>query len=251
MTSIDDSTLAIIDLLRRDAVLWDLPSKRARARLPIPGLTSALVSSRGSLYAAAADLEHGTAGLCWRVPQGEPERIGTMLEVYRDLFAAIWGTVAMDVSGDSLIYFGGPSEYVILADTNWQSRDSFPIPRVSRRGIPLEINYDVSAGRNIYDVSRQLSKPFELHHLSGGRYAVCHLDASVANNTNVIGRVFMTVLSPKGPTHCVDVRVPTRDSTTIPRLSLAADTLFVLDHFVVGDSAIADVSKYMIGTDAC
>lgn len=204
----------------------------------------------GCATAAAADVAHGTAGLRWRVPQGEPERLGTVMDVYRDLFSAIWGTVSMDVSGDSLMYFGGSSEYVILADTNWQPRDSFPIPRMSRRGIPREINCDVSGGRNIYDVLRQLSEPFGLRHLSGGRYAAFHLDASVVNN-NVLGRVFMTVVSTTGSTRCVDVPVPSRDSTTIPRLSLVADTLFVLDHFVVADSAIAEVSKYLIGTDVC
>ncbi len=149
------------------------------------------------------------------------------------------------------MHFGGPSEYVILADTSWQPRDSFPIPRRLRRGIPLAIDYDVSGGRNIYDVKRQLSQPFRLSHLSGGRYAAFHLDASIVNNTNITGRAFMTVISPAGATRCVDVPVPTRDSTTIPRLSLVGDTLFVLDHFAVADSAIAEVSKYWIESDVC
>ena len=61
LTSLDDSTLAVIDMIRRQAVLWDLPSKTARTRLPLPGLTSAVVYSDGSLYAASADVERGTA----------------------------------------------------------------------------------------------------------------------------------------------------------------------------------------------
>jgi len=61
----------------------------------------------------------------------------------------------------------------------------------------------------------------------------------------------MTVVSTTGSTRCVDVPVPSRDSTTIPRESLVVDTLFVLDHFVVADSAIAEVSKYLIGTEIC
>jgi hypothetical protein len=37
LTSLDDSTLAVVDVLRRQAVLWDLPRGRVRVRLPIPG----------------------------------------------------------------------------------------------------------------------------------------------------------------------------------------------------------------------
>jgi hypothetical protein len=250
LTSLDDSTLIIVDILRRRAVLWDLPSNSVRTRLPIPGLTSRLVSTRGTLYAAAADVEHGTAGLRWRVPAGEPERIGTMLAVYRDLFFAIWGEVAMDASGDSILHFGGPSEYMIVADSMWQPRDSMAMPRRARRGIPREIDYDVSGGRNIYDVSRQLSKPFGLHHLSAGRFAAFHLDARIINNS-VFGRVFMTVISAAAASRCIDVPIPSRDTSSIPRLSFIGDTMFVLDQYVVADSAIADVSTYVIGPDLC
>lgn len=251
LRTLDDSTLAIVDALRRRVVLWDLPSQSARARLPLPGLTSPLAYYQGVLYAAAADVEHGTAGLRWRSPQGPPERLGKVLDVYRDQFWSIWGTVSIDVSGDSLLYFGGRSEYLIVADTDWQPRDSLAIPRVSRRGIPREIDYTLGGDRNIYDVGEQLSYPFGLEILSGGRYAVFHLDASVLKNNTAIGRVFMTVLSATGAARCVDVLVPTRDATSIPRLSFVADTLFVLDHFVAGDSAIAEIKKYHIGTDVC
>ncbi len=251
LTVLDDSTLAIIDILRRQAVLWDLPSSSVRTRLPIPGLTSRLVRSGGSLYAAAADPEHGTAGLRWRVPNGAPERLGQMLAVYRDMFYAIWGTVRMDASGDSIIYFGGSSEYVIVADTSWQPLDSFPIPRERRRGIPLEINYEMGPGENIYDVMRQLSNPMGIFNLSAGRYAVFHVDASIRNNTVVSGHAYLTVVSPTGVSRCVDVPVPAHDSSFFPRVSLRADTLFALDHFVVGDSVIAEVSKYWLGPDVC
>ncbi|MBL0940403.1 MAG: 6-bladed beta-propeller [Gemmatimonadaceae bacterium] len=251
LTALDDSTLAIVDVLRRQAVLWDLRSKSARAHLPIGGLTSPLVYSKGLLYAASADVEHGTAGLRWRSPYEEPERLGKVLDVYRDRFYAIWGTVLADVSGDSILYFGGRSEYLIIADNEWQPRDSLPIPRVARRGIPVEIDYSLGGGRNIYDVGKQLSIPFGLKILSGGRYAVFHLDASIVNNTSVIGQVFMTVLSLSGASRCVDVLMPSHDPTAIPRLAFVADTLFVLDHYVVADSAIAEVSKYHIGTDLC
>ncbi len=251
LTSIDDSTLAVVDLLRRQAVLWDLPSKTARARLPLPGMTSPLVYAEGVLYAAAADVEHGTAGIRWRSPQEAPERLGQVLDVYRDRFWSIWGTVSVDVAGDSILYFGGRSEYVIVADSHWQPRDSLPIPRVARRGIPREIDYSLGGGRNIYDIGDQLSNPFGLRILSGGRYVVFHLDASVVKNNTAIGRVFMTVVSSTGPSRCVDVLVPSHDPTSIPRLSFVADTLFVLDHFVAANTAIAEINKYHIGADIC
>lgn len=251
LTSLDDSTLAIVDLLRRQAVLWDLPSKTARARLPFSGLTSRLAYSKGVLYAAAPDVEHGTAGLRWRSPQGAPERLGRVLDVYRDRFWPIWGPVSVDVSGDSILYFGGRSEYVVIADSQWQPRDSLPIPRVARRGIPREIDYSIGGGRNIYDIGDQLSNPFGLQILSGGRYAVFHLDASVVNNSTTVGWVFMTVVSSTGSSRCIDVLVPSHDSTSIPRLSFVADTLFVLDHFVAADTVIAEINKYHIGTDIC
>ncbi len=251
LTPLDDSTLAIVDLLRRQVVLWDLPSRRARTRLALPGLTSGVVQSGDALYVSAADVEHGTAGIRWRAPGLEPERLGRVMDVYRDLFWSIWGTVSVAVSGDSILYFGGRSEYVIIADSQWQPRDSLSIPRAARRGIPREIDYTVGNGRNIYDVGNQLSTPFGLRILSGNRYAVFHLDASVVDNRIIIGRVFMTVVSPMRASRCVDLLVPAHDSTAIPRVAFVADTLFVLDHFVAGDSAIGEISKYHIGTDRC
>ncbi|HEY0931212.1 MAG TPA: 6-bladed beta-propeller [Gemmatimonas sp.] len=251
LTPIDDTTLVIADLLRRRAVLWHLASKTVTAYLPLPGLVSPLVYVDRTLYTAAPDVEHGTAGIRWRPGAGEPERLGQVLDVYRDLFWAIWGEPALAVAGDSILYFGGRSEYVIIADRDWQPRDSLPIPRTARRGIPREIDYTVGEGRNIYDVGKQLSQPFGLRILSGGRLAVFHLDASVVNNSLVVGRVFMTVIPRAKAPRCIDVQVPAHDSTSIPRLSFLADTLFVLDHFVDGDSVVAEVSKYHIGAGLC
>lgn len=251
LTSIDDSTLAIVDLLRRQAVLWDLPSDKARTRFGLPGMTSPLVHSNGMLYAAAADVEHGTAGIRWRTPGEAPEQLGKVLDVYKDRFWSIWGTVAIDVSGDSIMYFGGRSEFVVVADSLWQPRDSLPIPRVARRGVPAKIDYSLSGGRNIYDIGDQLSNPFGLYVLSGGRYAVFHLDASVTKSNTVIGQVFMTVVNTKGGEKCVDVLVPSHDANTIPRISFVDDTLFVLDHFVSSDTAVAEIKKYYIGSDLC
>jgi hypothetical protein len=251
LTSIDDTTLAIVDLLRRQAVLWDLPSNRARTRFALPGMTSPLVHFNGTLYAAAADVEHGTAGIRWRTPGEAPEQLGKVLDVYRDRFWSIWGTMAVDVSGDSIVYFGGRSEFVVVADSLWQPRDSLPIPRLVRRGVPAKIDYSLEGGRTIYDIGDQLSNPFGLYVLSGGRYAVFHLDASVTRSNTVVGQVFMTVVSTRGISKCVDVRVPSHDSHTIPRISFLDDTLFVLDHFVSSDTVIAEISKYHIGRDMC
>jgi len=251
LSSVDDSTLAIVDILKRRLVLWDLSFKTARAHLAIPGLTSAVVPNGGNLYAAAADVERGTAGLRWRSANAEPERLGKVLDVYRDTFWSIWGTVAMDVSSDSILYFGGRSEYLIVADSMWQPYDSLPIPRTRRRGIPAEIDYSIGGGRNIYDVGDQLSVPFALHMMSSGRYALFHLDASVVNNSAVVGKVYMTILNPRGATRCVDVPVPSRDSSVIPRLAMLGDTLFVLDHHSVGDSAVAEIARYHLYEGLC
>lgn len=251
LTSLDDSTLAIVDVLKRRLVLWNLQAKSARAHLAIPGLTSAVVPNGGNLYVAAADVERGTAGLRWRSADTEPERLGTVLDVYRDPFWTIWGTVAMDASGDSILYFGGRSEYLIVADSMWQPYDSLPIPRTHRRGVPATIDYSIGGGRNIYDVGDQLSAPFALHMMSGGRYALFHLDASVVNNSTVVGKVYMTILSARGATRCIDVPVPARDSTVIPRLAMLGDTLFVLDHHSVGDSAVAEIAKYHLHEGLC
>lgn len=251
VTALDDSTLAVIDVLRRQAVLWDLASKSATARLPLPGITSPLIRASGMLYAAAADVEHGTAGLRWRSAQGPPERLGKILDVYRDRLSSIWGALAVDVSGDSILFFGGRSEHLIIANGEWQPQDSLPIPRVARRGIPLELDLSLRNGRNIYDIERQLSIPFGLRILSGGRYAVFHLDASVVKNTTVVGQVFMTVVSSEGSPRCVDLPVPTHDPTVIPRLAFLADTLFVLDQFERSDSAVVEIKKYRVGASEC
>jgi hypothetical protein len=45
--------------------------------------------------------------------------------------------------------------------------------------------------------------------------------------------------------------VPAHDSSFFPRVSVNADTLFALDHYVLGDSVIAEVSKYFLGPEDC
>lgn len=129
--------------------------------------------------------------------------------------------------------------------------DSLPIPRLLRRGIPRELDLSLGEHRNIYDVQRQLSVPFNLRALSGGRFAAFHLDASVWSNNTVMGQVFMTVIPSTGKVRCIDVRVPTHDSTSIPRLAFLADTLFVLDQFARDDAAVTEIRKYHMGVDVC
>lgn len=252
VSTLDDSTLAVIDGLRREAVLWNLRSKSAVARLPLPSLASPLVRGNDVLYPAATDYEHGTAGLRWRSPRGAPERLGRMLDVYRNQrFASIWGEPAIAVSGDSILYFGGRSEYLVVADSNWQPFDSLPIPRAKRRGIPREIDYSLGNGRNIYDVMAQVSVPFGLHSLSGSGFAVLHLDFRVVNNTTVVGQAFMTVLASNHSARCVDVTVPTNERDVVPRISFLGDTLFVLDQFERDNAVVVEIKKYHIRNGFC
>lgn len=86
--------------------------------------------------------------------------------------------------------------------------------------------------------------PFGLRVLSGGRYAVVHLDGSIVKNTTVVGQVFMTVVPSARSSRCIDVPVPTHDPTVIPRLALRTDTLFVLDQFERNDSLVVEIKKY-------
>jgi hypothetical protein len=250
LTTVSDSTLVIVDNPRRQALLWHLPGSSVIARLPLTGLTHTIATSNGVLYAATPDLERGTAGVRWRPDQGTVDQVGTVLDVFRERLPAIWGAIKVAAMGDSLLYVGGRSDYVIIADTLWQPRDSVAIPRAARRGIPSEIDYRMGAGRNIYDVMRQLSTPFALHGLSAGRIAVFHLDASIEGNL-VFGDVFMTVVSAAGPTRCVDVPVVSREPRAVPRITMMADTLFVLDHYVHGEAAVAEVRKHLVGPDVC
>lgn len=59
------------------------------------------------------------------------------------------------------------------------------------------------------------------------------------------------MVSTRGISKCVDVRVPSHDSYSVPRISFVDDTLFVLDHSVSSDTAIAEISKYHIRRDMC
>lgn len=251
LTSVDDSTLAIVDLQRREVVVWDLAARAARLRLPFSGIVSAVVESDGALYAADPDVQNGTAGIRWSLPDAATEHLGEVADVYKSRYWAIWGTPAVDVSGDSIFYFGGSSEYLILADRWWQPRDSIPIPKTLRRGIPREINYQLRPGQNIYDIMKQVSIPVGLAILSGDRYAVLHFDGTVLGNGISTGQVFMTVVSFAESPRCVDVPVPTHKPGAVPRPYFVADTLFVLDQYIVGDSARVEVSKYHVGPNVC
>ncbi len=250
LTTVSDSTLVIVDNPRRQALLWHLPSSAVIARLPLTGLTHTMASANDVLYAPTPDLERGTAGVRWRPDQGTVAQVGKLLDVFRERLPAIWGAVKVAAMGDSLLFVGGRSEFVIVADTLWRPHDSVAVPRAVRRGIPSEIDDRIGAGRTIYDVMRQLSTPFALHGLSAGRLAVFHLDASIEGNL-VFGNVFMTVVSAAGPTRCVDVPVVSREPRAVPRVTMIADTLFVLDHYVHGETAVAEVRKHLVGPDVC
>lgn len=251
LVAVDDSTLLISDQLRRDVILWDLQHHRARLRLPYSGMPGFYVVENGAITGTVYDPGRGTIATRWRLPSTQGQQLGTLPAVFmRNNFFAIYGQIPLAVFRDSVAYVTGNSDFVRIADSTWTVRDSVPIPRRLRRGIPEVIDSTMGNGRNIYYVMNQLSNAYELHRLSGNRYAVIHVDG-IFQNSGVTGSLFLTVVEKGKRARCIDLPLPVHDDNALARVTFRGDTLYVLDHFVEGAGAIAEVQKIVLSRNLC
>lgn len=251
LTMADDTTLLITDLVRRDITLWNLAQEKARLRIPYHGMPGYFVVSAGTITGTVYDVVRGTVAMRWHMPALTSEPLGKLPPVFmHNNYFAIYGQIPMDVFGDSAAYLAGDIDYVRITDSTWTVVDSIFVPRRTRRGIPSEIDSTMGHGRNIYDVMNQLSNPYAFHRLSGGRYAIIHVDG-IFKNSGVTGSLFLTVVTKESEARCVDLPLPVHDDNALARLTFVGDTLFVLDHFVEGMTAKADIIKIVLSQQLC
>ncbi len=252
MESVDDTTLLVSDIGRRDFTIWDVGSSAVRLRVPYQGEMGFFAVHRNTITATVFDRLSGTIAAKWRLPATQPQYLGTLPAVFAptNRFASIYGPIPLALFNDSVAYITGESSYLRLADSSWNVADSILIPQVSRRGVPHVIDSTLENGRNIYDVMSQLSIPYALHRLSGARFAVVHLDYTVRNNVPV-GSAYLSVVSKLGAPRCVDVPLPVHDSDKIPQVAFRGDTMFVLDQYIVGERAVIDIQRFALGTAVC
>ena len=251
LTAVDDSTLLIVDVVRRDAILWDVKHGGVKLRLPYQGNAGLFTIARNAMYVGLPSVEHNSGGVRWSLPDGTPTYLGKLHSVYRaGRFTTIWGHVMVAAFDDSLAYFGGNSEYLVFADANWRDVDSIPLPRRARRGIPAVIDTNLTPVRNIYYVFSQISQPLALYALSDSRFALLHIDGDMVKN-DLTGTIYLTVVDRKSAPRCVDVPLPMNDAKAIGRPTFVGDTLFLLDQYVRANAARAEVGKFVIGKDLC
>lgn len=249
---VDDSTVLVSDVGRRDFTLWNVDSVSVRSRVPYEGEIGFFAAERGIITGTVFNRLTGTIAAKWRLPATQPQYLGTLPAVFApsNRFASIYGYIPLATFNDSVAYFTGESDYLRIADSTWNVTDSIPLPRRNRRGVPEVIDYTMGNGRNIYDVMSQLSIPYALHRLSESRFAVLHLDYTVRNNVPM-GSAFLTVVGERSVPRCIDIPLPVHDSNTIPRVAFRGDTLFVLDQYISGERAVIDIQRFSLAVGVC
>ena len=249
---VDDTTILISDPSRRDFTLWNVNTSVLQSRVPYRGGLGYFQADRGTITGTVFDRLTGTIAARWRLNAMQPQYLGKLPAVFApgNRFASIYGYIPVATFGDSVAYFSGESDYLRIADSAWNVTDSIPIPRRIRRGVPMVIDSTLGGERSINDVRSQLSNPYDLHRLSGGRFAVLHVDWSVRNNVPV-GSVFLTVVDKRSAPRCVDIQLPVHDVNTIARVAFRGDSLFVLDQYISGERAVIDIERFSLGAGVC
>ncbi len=249
---VDDSTVLISDPVRRDFTLWNVDSALVRSRVPHQGEMGFFAADRGSITGTVFNRLTGTVAARWRSPASQPQYLGRLPAVFAptNRFASIYGFIPLASFNDSVAYLTGESDFLRIADSSWNVTDSLRIPQRVRRGVPEAIDSTMGNGRSIYDIMGQLSNPYALHKLTGGRFAVLHVDFSVRNNAPT-GSVFLTVVGKRSSPRCIDIPLPVRDSNTIPRVAFRGDTLFVLDQYISGERAVIDIQRFSLAVGVC
>lgn len=248
---VDDTTLLITDQLRRDVVLRDLPHGRDRLRMRYAGMPGFFSITRGRITGTTFDVGTGTIATRWKPPYTTGQTLGKLPPVFmHNNFFAIYGLIPLAEFGDSVAYVAGDVDFVRIADSSWKVVDSIAIPRRIRRGIPAVIDSTMTEGRNIYYVMNQLSNPYAFHRLSDGRYAIIHVDGDF-KNTGVTGDLFLTIVKKGERARCVDLLLPVHDDNALARLTFRGDTLYVLDHWVDGLNANAEILKIALPKELC
>lgn len=107
------------------------------------------------------------------------------------------------------------------------------IPRVRRRGVPLDNPEALQVEVSYEDEVGSVSLLAALGVLDDGRVATVHLDATLAESgLSVVA--FLSVMNPESGGGCVDIRVPIEGSA-VPVFRFAGNTLYLVE--TASDSA--------------
>ncbi len=259
-TVIDDSTLAIADLMRRDLTLLDRRTGRFRQRISIGHLIGSIaptahhiligaraLSPRHSV--ASLDLATGTVTLLYGLPaeyvKGGP-LAGTRYRVF------------VRPRGDTLWIGWEGTNYLVRA-VGGIVVDTLQFPRRRRKGVPRDPNAQLER----LPFAQQfafMSSLIGLSVLPDGRVLAAHLDAALSHQIPsrimpgaplpITSRLYLTLLDLPAHRACVDLEVPISDDI-VPAVAFAADTLMVLDQEPKGADIQTVVRRFLVDDPHC
>jgi hypothetical protein len=101
---------------------------------------------------------------------------------------------------------------------------SIDVPRVRRRGVPLESPEKLESEVSYEQEIGSLSMLWALGQLSDNRLSTVHVDATMSD-AGVTAFALLSIVDAAGGRGCIDLTLPT-DTTAVPILRFEGDTLF-------------------------
>jgi hypothetical protein len=253
MAITDGGVLAVADYYRHMIALFDAESGAYLGMRRVAGRVTSIQAHGSSLLLGALDLDRRATSMTLDLTDSStpPHRFGPFPTAYDRaprmtmLFPAIQRSASQDAS---LLVMGGIRP-VFLLNASGSVVDSFVVPTLRRRGLPVDVVDRTMRARTAQEVWRVTSIPYALAPLSHGRFGLVYFD-SVVDGLRVTGTMFLSVLSLKSRTVCADIPLPASGDVQ-PRVAFAGDTVFVLDQKVSGARAITTLRGYVVRDSAC
>lgn len=237
-----DSLLLVADQARGGVVVRDLVHDTERALVRIEGNRPTMTLVGDTVYAGTVNVGRGTALARWTTTAGDSVRyFGTLPAAFlRSPMRQFIHNVSLVAWQDTVAYVVGLSETVYIATTDGTVRDSMPVPRAHRRGVPGEGR--LAALRDPRAVAAATSLPWALGALSDGRLVVVFADGEVMQGA-LGGRLFVSVVDRRGGRSCADLPLP-GDGHELPRIVFDGDQMLVLEQRVIDGKALSVLRRY-------
>ena len=259
----DGAMIAVADRQPSALEFFDTGTRRPLGAVRVEGVTTDVKEVGDSIWVAGIDRSTWNTIAILDDPGDLVGRLGSAPAVRPDRVVApapysassvISGTYGLaylaprDPEGAWIGFAATP--YLLAVDGRGATVDSVFVPNRLRRGVPEDFVSAMDMTKRPYsELFGLASALMALERTPDGGLLAVHFDAELEGRL-ITGRVYVSVVDPKSRFACVDTELPVSDVGQ-PIISLAGDTLYVLDQRVRGTTALSVIRTWKVSTSGC
>lgn len=258
---LDDSTVAVIDVRRRELNLFNRTTGAFRTRMALSGMPGSITSLGNDVWIGALNVATRQSMLHLALPASTATPSLSVPAAYVEgspLVAANYEVHPVMIGTQLVVGYSATNRLHMLV--SGRVTDSIEIPIRKRRGVPADLNDRLAKISNPADFYSMLSSLIALQPFRSNMLVAGHVDLTVRANATFpptpgapdpfAYSLFVSLVRPLDKKVCADISVPVSGAQR-PSIAVKGDTLFVLDQDASNDDNPWLIRRFQIREQAC